>query len=271
MPKPPLLVHNGTFLVHAQAAAGCGPLQAVPEGGGRAHDESARLPARQGSRRCLQGAGVSGSQDDGPLEGWIAGGPLSRRSRGTPDRMHSPTHGDEDGARCPLGAHVTARQSARFTRFCRPNRQPAPDAPPRHRLRRTTCRKNASPSLAGEAPTPSAASCFSPQRQHRTPVRVHPEAMDELRRRSSSRATTAIRSPAPATATAAWSTPAALQARRVRRQGAHGDPGRPADGAHPRSCAPSFPNFVITKGGDYFFMPSMTGLVLLASGKVSTK
>ena len=41
-------------------------------------------------------------------------------------------------------------------------------------------------------------------------------------------------------------------------------------GRIPYVCS-QLPNFVITKGGEYFFMPSMTGLVLLASGKVSTK
>ena len=41
-------------------------------------------------------------------------------------------------------------------------------------------------------------------------------------------------------------------------------------GRIPYVCS-QLPNFVITKGGEYFFMPSMTGLVLLASGKVSVK
>jgi hypothetical protein len=40
-------------------------------------------------------------------------------------------------------------------------------------------------------------------------------------------------------------------------------------GRIPYLCS-DIPNFVITKGGEYFFMPSMTALVLLASGNVST-
>ena len=47
-------------------------------------------------------------------------------------------------------------------------------------------------------------------------------------------------------------------------------PGDQRTGRIPYVCS-QLPNFVITKGGEYFFMPSMTGLVLLASGKVSTK
>jgi hypothetical protein len=47
-------------------------------------------------------------------------------------------------------------------------------------------------------------------------------------------------------------------------------PGDQRTGRIPFVCS-QLPNFVITKGGEYFFMPSMTGLVLLASGKVSTK
>jgi Dyp-type peroxidase family len=41
-------------------------------------------------------------------------------------------------------------------------------------------------------------------------------------------------------------------------------------GRIPYLCS-EIPNFVITKGGEYFFMPSMTGLVLLASGNVSVE
>jgi deferrochelatase/peroxidase EfeB len=47
-------------------------------------------------------------------------------------------------------------------------------------------------------------------------------------------------------------------------------PGDQRTGRIPYVCT-QLPNFVLTRGGEYFFMPSMTGLVLLASGKVSVK
>ena len=60
------------------------------------------------------------------------------------------------------------------------------------------------------------------------------------------------------------------QARRVDAKGRMVIQGDQRTGRIPYVCS-QLPNFVITKGGEYFFMPSMTGLVLLASGKVSTK
>ena len=44
-------------------------------------------------------------------------------------------------------------------------------------------------------------------------------------------------------------------------------PGDERTGRPPFLCC-DIPRFVTTKGGDYFFVPSLTGLRLLASGKV---
>ena len=47
-------------------------------------------------------------------------------------------------------------------------------------------------------------------------------------------------------------------------------PGDARTGRLPFLCS-KIPRFVTTRGGDYFFVPSMTGLRLLASGQVSVK
>jgi len=44
-------------------------------------------------------------------------------------------------------------------------------------------------------------------------------------------------------------------------------PGDEATGRRPFICF-DMPRFVQTRGGDYFFVPSLTGLRLLASGRV---
>jgi hypothetical protein len=44
-------------------------------------------------------------------------------------------------------------------------------------------------------------------------------------------------------------------------------PGDEATGRRPVICF-DIPRFVTTKGGDYFFVPSLTGLRLLVSGQV---
>jgi hypothetical protein len=44
-------------------------------------------------------------------------------------------------------------------------------------------------------------------------------------------------------------------------------PGDEETGRRPFICF-DIPSFVETKGGDYFFVPSLTGLRLLASGRV---
>ena len=266
MPKPPLLVHNGTFLVMRKLQ------QEVVRFRQYLKEEAERMMKVPG---CLPDK-VAG--DVCKVQEYLAAKMMGRWKDGSPVDLYPDApaghqtnafsyHGDEDGARCPLGAHVRRANPRDSLGFCRPNRQSAPDAPPRHHLRRVPARRRLS-HLAGG---PGRARDHVPlsQCQHRAPVRVHPEAVDEFREEfkqgDDGDPITGTRFGDGHMVGAVGPKRGACDAKG--RMVIQGDQ---RTGRIPYVCS-QLPNFVITKGGEYFFMPSMTGLVLLASGKVSTK
>ena len=178
MPKPPLLVHNGTFLVMRKLQ------QEVVRFRQYLKEEAERMMKVPG---CLPDK-VAG--DVCKVQEYLAAKMMGRWKDGSPVDLYPDApaghqtnafsyHGDEDGARCPLGAHVrraNPRDSLGFAGNI-VNR--------RRLLRRGITYGEYLPEerLADLARGQGRARDHVPlaQRQHRAPVRVHPEAVDEFR------------------------------------------------------------------------------------------
>jgi Dyp-type peroxidase family len=266
MPKPPLLVHNGTFLVMRKLQ------QEVVRFRSYLKQEAERMITVRG---CLPD---KVGNDPAKVQGYLAAKMMGRWYDGSPiDRYPDAPAGhpsndftyadDEDGARCPLGAHIRRANPRNSLGF-------AGNIVNRRRLLRR--------GIAYGEYLPDGASPTSPEAQAERGI------MFLALNASIDRQFEFIQKQ--------W-----MNFGIELRQGDDGDPisgtrygdGRMVDGTPfgrgdgdtrgrivipgdqrtgriPYVCT-QLPNFVITKGGEYFFMPSMTGLVLLASGKVSVK
>ena len=179
MPKPPLLVHNGTFLVMRKLQ------QEVVRFRHYLKEEAERMMKVPG---CLPD---KVARNICTVQEYLAAKMMGRWKDGSPVDLYPDApaghqtnaffyHGDEDGARCPLGAHVRRANPRDSLGFAGQivNR--------RRMLRRGITYGEYVPEDASPT-SPEAASRARhhvplAQCQHRAPVRVHPEAVDELRR-----------------------------------------------------------------------------------------
>lgn len=263
MPKPPLLVHNGTFLVmrklqqevvrfrdYLKAEAEC--MMRVP---GSLPDKVGKDPAKV---QAYLAAKMMGR--------WYDGSPVDRYPDAPAGHASNDfTYADdEDGARCPLGAHIRRANPRDSLGF-------AGNIVNRRRLLRrgiaygTYLPEGASPEAQAERGIMFLALNASIDRQFEFIQKQWMNFGTELRQGDDGDPITGTR----------YGDGRMVDGRPFRRDNSDARgriviPGDQRTGRIPYVCT-ELPNFVITKGGEYFFMPSMTGLVLLASGKVSVK
>jgi Dyp-type peroxidase family len=266
MPKPPLLLHNGTYLVMRKLQ------QEVVRFRSYLKDEAQRMLAVPG---CLPDK-VGNKPAD--VEAYLAAKMMGRWYDGSPVDLYpdAPTGrrgndftyaDDENGARCPLGAHIRRANPRNSLGF-------AGNIVNRRRLLRRGIAYGKflpegalpdSPEAKAERGIMFIALNASIDRQFEFIQKQWMSFGTELRQGDDSDPITGTR----------YGDGRMVDGKPFKR--GDGDPrGRiviPGDqrtGRIPYVCT-GLPNFVITRGGEYFFMPSMTGLVLLASGKVSVK
>jgi Dyp-type peroxidase family len=266
MPKPPLLVHNGTFLVMRKLQ------QEVVRFRQYLKEEAERMMKVPG---CLPDK-VAG--DVCKVQEYLAAKMMGRWKDGSPVDLYPDApaghqtnafsyHGDEDGARCPLGAHVRRANPRDSLGFAGQivNR--------RRMLRRGITYGEFLPEDA--SPTSQEAQAergimflslnASIERQFEFIQKQWMMFGEEFKQGDDGDPITGTRFGDGHMVGAVGPKRGACDAKG--RMVIQGDQ---RTGRIPYVCS-QLPNFVITKGGEYFFMPSMTGLVLLASGKVSTK
>ncbi len=264
MPKPPLLVHNGTFLVMRKLE------QEVVRFRQYLEQEAERMMKVPG---CLPDK-VAG--DPQKVQEYLGAKMMGRWRDGSPVDLYpdAPAKhqnnaftyaGDEDGARCPLGAHIRRANPRGSLGF-------AGDIVNRRRMLR---RGIAYGEYLSKSPTPAELATergimflalnASIERQFEFIQKQWINFGIELRQGDDGDPITGTR----------YGDGRMVDGKPFKRGTADSKgrvviPGDQRTGRIPYVCS-QLPNFVLTKGGEYFFMPSMTGLVLLASGKVSVK
>jgi Dyp-type peroxidase family len=266
MPKPPLLVHNGTFLVMRKLQ------QEVVRFRQYLEQEADRMMKVPG---CLPDK-VAG--DVCKVQAYLAAKMMGRWYDGSPVDLYPDAPAkhqsnaftfadDEDGARCPLGAHIRRANPRDSLGF-------AGNIVNRRRLLRRGIAYGeylpekalpTSPEAKADRGIMFIALNASIERQFEFIQKQWMSFGTELRQGDDGDPITGTRYGDGRMVDAKPSERGTVDAK-----GRMVIPGDQRTGRIPFVCS-QLPNFVITKGGEYFFMPSMTGLVLLASGKVSTK
>lgn len=276
MPRPPVFVHNGTFLVMRKLH------QEVVRFRDYLKEEAQRMMKVEG---CLPPA-IAG--DDKKVAEYLAAKMMGRWHDGSPLDLYpeapgeDPTNtftfaGDRHGARCPLGAHVrraNPRDSLGFAGHIISRRR---------MLRRGITYGDYLPD--DSPPTEAAAKAergimflalnSSIERQFEFIQKQWMTRGDEFDQGDDADPITGTRYHDGRMVVPGQSfnrglpDPSATDPKKRDPKGRMMIQGDQRMGRIPYLCS-DIPNFVITKGGEYFFMPSMTGLVLLASGNVST-
>ncbi len=240
LPLPHILTRNGTYLVWRKL-----------------HQHVDRFRQYLHDQAALLGRIVPGANDE-----WLAARMMGRWQNGTPLALHPDTPGPDDdasldnqfgyaddpvGAHCPLGAHVRRaypRDSLGFDGRLVSRRR---------LIRRGIAYGDYLPPGAVDAGEPRGilflAFNASIERQFEFMQQQWINYGDEFRQGNDTD---------PITGARAGSTSGRMVV-----------PGDERTGRRPVLCA-KLPQFVTTKGGDYFFVPSMTGLRLLASDQVCT-
>jgi Dyp-type peroxidase family len=264
MPKPPLLVHNGSFLVMRKLEQNVVRFrQYLEEEADRMMKVPGCLPDKvAGDRHKVQeylGAKMMGRWRDGSPVDLYPDAPADHRT-------NTFTYADDkEGARCPLGAHVRRANPRDSLGF-------AGNIVNRRRMLRRGIPYG---QYLSESPSPAELAAergimflslnASIERQFEFIQKQWMSFGIELGQGDDGDPITGTR----------YGDGRMVDGERFRRgspdsRGRMVIPGDQRTGRIPYVCS-QLPNFVITKGGEYFFMPSMTGLVLLASGKVSVK